>query len=379
MPIQVLQREAPNNDFNAYADRMQKQQAQEQDYTYKIGMLKYYQDNAKMQSKATDSEIDKRLWDTKAEQAKLFTGLLEKAADLFTDPDQRMKYVTTMVGQAYGPKMQELLSDPEFKKMTTSMAAPAESVQQRGAGAKSIAEAKVLSNIPGMGGGLQAPEAPQTPQDMNAPRASAVGGNAPVLTGANIGGLSLGFPEGAATMAGAETRARESAKPYNLEEGKVVASRGTVGNAITELGKLVDKGATDGFMRQSAVDIGNPLLTSQMSSDTRDALNYMNHLKNLIPFARGGKQLTPFEAKLVFRLVNTQGKTRTQIKRDLNVYKREFDTMVKLISTARGDINLDDLSMTFGGGKSYEELVGNKGGTAAPSGNSDPLELFGGR
>src|SRR3990167_6066202 len=136
MPIQVLQREQPSNDFQSYADRVQKQQAMDQDYQYKIGMLKYYQDNAKMQSKIAESEIDKRSWDMKAEQAKLFSALLEKASDLFEDPDQKMKYVTTMVGTAYGPKMKELLSDPEFKKMITSMAPPAESVQQRGAGAK---------------------------------------------------------------------------------------------------------------------------------------------------------------------------------------------------------------------------------------------------
>jgi len=374
MPIQVLQREnTTDQSFQSYADRVQKQQQMDQDYSIKLASLKQLEMDFKLKSKMAESEMSKREFDTKAAQTANYFAMLNWARQHYEDPEQRMKAVSTITGNHGKESYGDLFKSPEFSTMVKNMSLSPEERQQSGAGAKSMAEANVLSQIriPGMEGGPQAPDSPMSPQDVNAPRAGAVGGNVPgggpVLTGANIGGFNIGFPEGAGAMAGAETRARESGKPYNLEEGKVVASQGTIKSAITELGKLVDKGAVDGIMAQSAVDMGNPVLTSYMNSDTRNALNYMNHLKNLIPFARGGKQLTPYEAKLVFRLVNTQGKTRAQVKRDLAVYEREFDTMVKLISTARGDINLEDLNMNFGGGKTYEELAGGQGGGKSAS------------
>jgi len=43
----------------------------------------------------------------------------------------------------------------------------------------------------------------------------------------------------------------------------------------------------------------------------------LNNLKRLIPFTDGGKQLTPFEAKRVFALLNTMGKNDVQIGNDI--------------------------------------------------------------
>lgn len=68
--------------------------------------------------------------------------------------------------------------------------------------------------------------------------------------------------------------------------------------------------------RQGIVDSGNALLTSK--DDKLQAFQSdINNLKRLIPFTDGGKQLTPFEAKRVFALLNTTGKNDLQIEKDI--------------------------------------------------------------
>lgn len=68
--------------------------------------------------------------------------------------------------------------------------------------------------------------------------------------------------------------------------------------------------------RQGIVDSGVAMLSSQ--DPTLQAFQSdINNLKRLIPFTDGGKQLTPFEAKRVFALLNTTGKNDLQIEKDI--------------------------------------------------------------
>ena len=61
---------------------------------------------------------------------------------------------------------------------------------------------------------------------------------------------------------------------------------------------------------------GNALLSSK--DDALQAFQSdINNLKRLIPFTDGGKQLTPFEAKRVFALLNTTGKNDRQLETDI--------------------------------------------------------------
>lgn len=68
--------------------------------------------------------------------------------------------------------------------------------------------------------------------------------------------------------------------------------------------------------RQGIVDSGNALLSSQ-DTKLQAFQSDINNLKRLIPFTDGGKQLTPFEAKRVFALLNTTGKNDPQIANDI--------------------------------------------------------------
>ena len=70
-------------------------------------------------------------------------------------------------------------------------------------------------------------------------------------------------------------------------------------------------------LRQGITDMGNPMLSSKDESLQRVQGDF-NHLKSLLPFANGGKQLTGTEKDLVFKLLNTFGKDNEQIKIDLD-------------------------------------------------------------
>ena len=52
----------------------------------------------------------------------------------------------------------------------------------------------------------------------------------------------------------------------------------------------------------------------------------LNALKADIPFLRGGKQLTPTEAKRVDKLLNPFGKKPNVYKRDIEIFQKEFYT-----------------------------------------------------
>lgn len=68
--------------------------------------------------------------------------------------------------------------------------------------------------------------------------------------------------------------------------------------------------------RQGIVDSGNAMLSSK-DEKLQSFQSDLNNLKRLIPFTDGGKQLTPFEAKRVFALLNTTGKNDPQIEKDI--------------------------------------------------------------
>lgn len=190
-------------------------------------------------------------------------------------------------------------------------------------------------------------------------------GGRPLLTRANIGPFTFENPEARAKIAAMETEAREGAKPLSMEASRVYGNTETINNAIDNITKLLDETGDLGVTQQARVDFGQPLATG---GKLKDITLTMNRLKNLIPFSRGGKQLTPFEAKLVFRLLNTVGKSNKQIKSDLEVYRTEFNKMVEAITTPRGKLDTNKV-------KSYEFGKGiSKAKTK--TGDADPLGLF---
>jgi hypothetical protein len=76
-------------------------------------------------------------------------------------------------------------------------------------------------------------------------------------------------------------------------------------------------GDVERTLRQGITDIGSPMLSSK-DTTLQGIQGDFNHLKSLLPFANGGKQLTGTEKDLVFKLLNTAGKSNEQIVIDLD-------------------------------------------------------------
>ena len=129
------------------------------------------------------------------------------------------------------------------------------------------------------------------------------------------------LPPGASISAGPVTF-QPNPRLTDTEQAAVAGSQAlepVVGRIIQEVrGGIYGKGNdVERTARQGIVDSGNAILSSQ---DTRlqSFQSDINNLKRLIPFTDGGKQLTPFEAKRVFALLNTAGKNDQQIESDIS-------------------------------------------------------------
>jgi hypothetical protein len=118
----------------------------------------------------------------------------------------------------------------------------------------------------------------------------------------------------------------------SADEARIVSSAGIVDESVQELLTAVDSGQLDSFFNQAIVDLGNPLIANEKLDFVISA---MNALKGIVPFAKGGKQLTPFESKLLFRLLDTKGKSKKVIRKDLVRFQREF---MKLFNATTGGV-----------------------------------------
>jgi len=270
--MQVIGREAAD-DRNNQKNAILKKQELDQDYQYKVGMLKYYESMAKSNAKMTDSEVEAKQWETKAAQANLFSGLLTTAASLFKDPEQRLKYVTTMVNN-YAPKMQDLLQDQQWRDMIKNTQTSGEEEQKRAvAGRERAVTGLINQQIGNIGGDQQQLQQPQqqgpmqaAPQAMDqSSRSAAVGGNAPqnrggaVVSGMNVGGIDIAFPEVQADLEGKKVMARKEAelavelKPLETQVGYFL---GVFDAAVKEMGGSPDNALLAHLKGRGAILMG---------------------------------------------------------------------------------------------------------------------------
>lgn len=82
-------------------------------------------------------------------------------------------------------------------------------------------------------------------------------------------------------------------------------------------GYMEGKNNLDRTMRQGIVDTGQPLMAGK-DAGLQGLQSEFNKLKSKLPFDAGGKQLTGTEKALVFKLLNTVGKSNETIVSDLS-------------------------------------------------------------
>lgn len=112
------------------------------------------------------------------------------------------------------------------------------------------------------------------------------------------------------------------------EEKKIVEAGPRITNTIDEIVGYINTNGINMF-QSMLVDSGNPLFVSGALEELQSRLN---SLKAEIPFTQGGKQLTPFESKLLFRLLNITGKSAETIQRDLMLFSEKFGRLEQLAS-----------------------------------------------
>lgn len=140
----------------------------------------------------------------------------------------------------------------------------------------------------------------------------------------------------------------EKEKPKTLEEAKALAGSEVVASAVGNIVNILDKEEKEmDFFQQVIIDSGNQVLAT---GETEDFISELNALKAIIPFAKGGKQLTPFEAKQLFRLVEVKGKKKETIKKDLKRFGIEFNKL-------REGIGEEPIDFGFGDKEKGEEEI----------------------
>lgn len=136
----------------------------------------------------------------------------------------------------------------------------------------------------------------------------AVGGNVPPGTTIQVGGVRIPLNQ---RLTDAEQAAVSGSVAIEPVVDRIISSVDTI---FIEPKTTKEKIARTA--RQAITDSDNTLLSSQ-DPELQSFQQELANLRRLIPFTDGGKQLTPFEAKRVFALLNTTGKNNNQIKKDI--------------------------------------------------------------
>jgi hypothetical protein len=115
------------------------------------------------------------------------------------------------------------------------------------------------------------------------------------------------------------------------EKEYMVASKRIVGSVDDLLGrfdKMFEKKGSAGWKQAQVQSLPFFAIGDQ---DLQYFKSSLNKLKGDIPFLRGGKQLTPMEAKRVDVLLNPFGKTKDTYQRDLETFKNEFTSGAEIM------------------------------------------------
>lgn len=146
------------------------------------------------------------------------------------------------------------------------------------------------------------------PADGSGGIVGAVGGNLPPGSTVTVGGLRIPLNQ---RLTDSEQAAVSGSIAIEPVVDRIITSVDTIFAEPKTTKEKISRTA-----RQAIADSDNTLLSSQdpaLQSFQQELAN----LRRLIPFTDGGKQLTPFEAKRVFALLNTTGKNNKQIKKDI--------------------------------------------------------------
>ena len=106
-----------------------------------------------------------------------------------------------------------------------------------------------------------------------------------------------------------------------------IAGGENVNRDVERAVSFVNSGVVDNLINQLSIDSSKPILAT---GEVESLQSVINNLKATIPFAKGGKTLSPTESKTLNVLLNTTGKRRETIIGDLMRFEKEFNRMREL-------------------------------------------------
>jgi len=322
MAFQVLNREPDRS-----VENVQSAANSFVDNIYKIQSLKQTADYYKIQAKNAETEVKKFEWEKKAK------GIEYMAAGMKVPPEYRPAYFKA--GFKSGVLDMDIIHDgtvdaQDFMK----------SISNRTEEEQADLQEKQASG-----------ELKQSTADLYKR----------VLQGQDGGsGMGNGLPVGS-SFTGAGLTIPLNPKLSESEQA-TVGGAGNIENYVGQINGMLDKGVLD-FDNEAmklGLDTGNPYLAGQGEQGMLQSAQ--QSLKALIPFAKGGKQLTQQEAKRLDTLLNFQGKNKERVQRDLNAFVDEFNTMRDL---ALGGSNAAKFGANSPGANAVKEMVGKTGESQA--------------
>jgi hypothetical protein len=127
------------------------------------------------------------------------------------------------------------------------------------------------------------------------------------------------------------------------EQGLSIAGAENVEKDVTALKSLIEKHAGEpGAIAKTTL----PYLF--VGGDTEEIKRLSDQLRARIPFAKGGKQLTPFEAKTLFALLPQPGQSKDTITRNLDSFVTEFNRIGEIAT--KGTAGIGQTQQNQGGG-----------------------------
>jgi hypothetical protein len=172
-----------------------------------------------------------------------------------------------------------------------------------------------------------------------------------VLSGQNGGGDMSSLPPGSSFSGGGLT--------IPLNQKLTESEQATIGGAeniqsyVDQLMPKLDELDFNNEASKIGIDSGEPYFAQ---GELGAIQSLQQSLKQIIPFAKGGKALSKNESERLEKLLNFRGKERERAKRDIQSFVTEFNTMRSL---ALGGANAANFKSNSPGAKAVKEMSSN--------------------
>lgn len=152
---------------------------------------------------------------------------------------------------------------------------------------------------------------------------------------------------------------RAEMKPLTEAEQNIITAGSRMRSSLETFRSAVNDGKLDNFLNQVATKQSVPYWVVG-NQELQDVKNALDNLKSDIPFLRGGKQLTPLEARRVDILLDPTGKSKKTILANIDKFEKEFGLREFLATQGKRNIKTSEEIQSIMGGTTGQLKSGLK-------------------